>query len=152
MKNPTSVNDLLKSAIADEEEAYAFYSEVAQRMNDKTIKKIFLDLAKDELGHKEFITKCMNDQSLLSNLPLPKDYKVSEATQEPALSVKIKPADAIALAMKKEQKAADLYKKLAAEAINPTYRTTFQGLATMELGHKTHLEEVFTDIGYPEVW
>jgi rubrerythrin len=152
MKEPMNTNAILKSAIEREEESYTFYSDVAKRIHDKNVKNTFQGLAKDELGHKDFIKKCMKDKNLLRNLPVPQDWKLAEATEEPVLSVQMKPKDAIALAMKKEQGAADFYSKLAAGAVDPTYRETFKGLATMELGHKAHLESIFVDIGFPEAW
>jgi rubrerythrin len=54
--------------------------------------------------------------------------------------------------MKKEQDAAEMYTKLAAEAADASYRKTFTDLATMELGHKARLESVFADMAYPEEW
>ncbi len=152
MKDSVNVNAILNSAIEREEESYAFYSDVARRMHDQAIKDTFQELAKDELGHKDFIKKCMKDQNLLRNLPVPQDWKLAEATEGPVLSVQMKPKDAIALAMKKEQGAAEFYSKLAAGAVDSKYRETFKGLATMELGHKAHLESIFVDIGFPEVW
>ncbi len=152
MNDAVNTNAILKSAIKREEESYTFYSDVARRIQDKAVKNTFQELAKDELGHKDFIIKCMKDKNLLRNLPVQQDWKVAEATEEPVLSVQMKPKDAIALAMKKELSAADFYSKLAAGAVDPTYRETFKGLATMEMGHKAHLESIFVDVGFPEAW
>lgn len=152
MKEPARVSAILDYAVKREEESYAFYSAVAGQVQDKAVKDAFQQLAKDELGHKEFIKKCMKDKNLLKALPVTPDYKVAEATSEQTLSATMKPKDAIALAMKKEQGAAELYTKLAATTADPNYKETFTLLAKMELGHKAKLESVFVDIGYPEVW
>ena len=152
MKEAKSVNAILNIAIEREDESYAFYSDVAKQVHDKAVKDAFQQLAKDELGHKEFIKKCLKDPDLLKNIPTTQDYKLAEATDAQTLSVSMKPKDAIALAMKKEQGAAEFYSKLAAAAVDPKYRQTFLGLAKMEVGHKARLESIFVDIGYPEVW
>lgn len=152
MKDSVNVNAILNSAIEREEESYAFYTDVARQMHDQAIKDTFQELAKDELGHKDFIKKCMKDQNLLRNLPVPQDWKLAEATEGPIVSEHMKPKDAIALAMKREQEAAELYTKLVAWAVNSEYREMFKGLATVELGHKAHLESVFVSIGFPEAW
>jgi rubrerythrin len=152
MKESTNINPILNAAIKREEEAYRFYKDVAERTNNKAVRETFQQLAEDELGHKDFLKSCLNDSSLLKKLPVPKDYKVAEATEAPLLSVGMKPADAMALAMKKEQESAELYLKLAKTAVDSKYQETFRGLANMELGHKTRIEALFVNIGYPEVF
>lgn len=62
------------------------------------------------------------------------------------------PADALALAMKKEEDAMNYYAGLARECDDPGLRETLLELSKMEQGHKTRLEKAFLDIGYPEVW
>jgi rubrerythrin len=147
-----SINALLAVAIKREEEAFAFYSGVKDRMENPAIRDAFAQLAQDELGHKQFLLKCKEDPNLLSKLSAPPDYRVAEATPEPELSIRMKPAEAIALAMKKEQHAADFYRGLAAQASDPVYRDMLNGLSRMELNHKSKLESLFVDIGYPEVF
>ena len=89
---------------------------------------------------------------LLNKLPIPIDYKIAEATDSPALSFDMKLADAIALAMKKELSAAEFYKGLAKTATDSKFKETFLELANMELGHKTRIENLFIEVGYPEVF
>ena len=80
------------------------------------------------------------------------DYKVAEATELPALSIEMKPADAIALAMKKEQEAVEFYRGLADGSDDAEIKKIFENLVNMELTHKNRLENVFVEIGYPEVF
>jgi rubrerythrin len=64
----------------------------------------------------------------------------------------MKPADAIALAMKREEEAMDMYKEFAAISIDEGQKETFLSLATMEQGHKTKLEDLYVGTAFPEVW
>ncbi|MCU0663230.1 MAG: ferritin family protein [Myxococcota bacterium] len=152
MTSPNSVSDIFKMAIQEEEEAYSFYTKVAASMKNAAVKEIFLGLAKDELGHKEFLRGCASDATLLQKVAVPDDFKVAEATPLPALSTDMKPVAALMLAMKKEQRAAEGYRALSGAAKDPAYRQMFQKLADMELGHKAALESAFVNIGYPEVF
>lgn len=152
MGSTLDIKAIFDAAIAREEEAHAFYREVADRVSDRTVKQTFLELAQDELGHRTFLESCLKDPGLLVKLPVPRDYKVAEATAEPALSTDMKPADALALAMKKEQRAAQFYQALAEASSDAVTQSMFANLARMELGHKTRLENLFVDIGYPEVF
>ena len=80
------------------------------------------------------------------------DYKIAETQDMPALSTDMKPAEAIAIAMKREQQAAELYRSLAKNANDGTEKEALENLANMEMGHKHKLENAFVDIGYPEVF
>ena len=152
MAKPMDLSAILDLAIQREEEAYRFYGDVAKRMKNAAVKEAFTQLAKDELGHKAFLQGCLKDPKILGKLPVPADYKIAEATSDPELSVDMKPAAAMALAMKKEQSAAEFYQGLARAATDAALKATFEGLAKMELGHKVRIEEMFVNVGYPEVF
>lgn len=152
MSEAKGINEILNIAIGREEEAYSFYKDVAERTDNPAVRDTFRKFAGDELGHKDFLMKCLKDSSLLKKIAVPKDYKVAEATEAPRLSIDMKPAEALALAMKKEQEAAEFYRKLNKSAVDPKYKEIFQNLVNMELGHKARIEALFVDIGYPEVF
>jgi rubrerythrin len=64
----------------------------------------------------------------------------------------MKPADAIALAVKNEEEAMDMYKKMADCSTDAEQKKMFQSLSKMEQGHKVKLEDTFTNMAFPEVW
>ncbi|MDY0059604.1 MAG: ferritin family protein [Myxococcota bacterium] len=152
MVDDQEIFHILLMAIRSEEEAHRFYTDVAARVTDPSVQATFQELAREELGHKQFLESCQHDPLLLAKIPAAPDYRVAEATAEPALSIALKPAEALALAMKKEEQAARLYEGLAAQTTDPEYRRMFEGLARMELGHKHGLENLFVSIGFPEVF
>ena len=146
------ITRILDAAIGREQEAFAFYSRAAERVANPTVRETFTQLAQDELGHKVFLQACLEDPRIADRLPAPADYRVAEATEEQPLSTDMKPAEALALAMKREQGSAEFYRGLAAAATEATLRAMLENLARMELGHKTRLEHMFVDIGYPEAF
>jgi rubrerythrin len=150
MPAPLDVRSILDAAIVREEDAFRFYSQASRRVANPAVRDTFAELAQEELGHKAFLQNCVKDRLLLTKLPAPADYTVAEATDDADLSIDMKPADALALAMKKEQQAAAFYTGLAKAASDPALRTTFEDIARMELGHKARLETMFVDVGYPE--
>jgi rubrerythrin len=140
-------------AIKREIEAYEFYRNISQRARDEEVRNVFSQLAGEEMGHKDLLEKYKSDPGMVMKIQAPsKDYKVAEATELPELSIEMKPADAIALAMKKEQQAAEFYRDLADRSTDSQLRDIFNNLENMELGHKRRLENVFVEIGYPEVF
>lgn len=144
---------LISVAIKREIEAYEFYRDVASRVDAPAVKKIFAELSDQEMGHRDLLEKYRMDPSVSIRFNAPADLKVSESVQEdPLLSIDMKPAEAIALAMKKEQQAVEFYRGLAEMTDEPEIQQTYQSLANMELSHKNMLEKVFVDIGYPEAF
>jgi rubrerythrin len=152
MKN-ARLDAILAEAIGQELEANRFYKEAAALVKNSSVKETFLQLAKDELDHKGLLERFRDDPSLESKIGPPvNDYKIAESEPLPQLTVEMALKDAIALAMKKEQLAAELYGSLRASASAPEVKTMFENLRFMELGHKARLENIFVDIGYPEVF
>jgi len=149
--DPLELERTFSIAVRREIEAYEFYGDVAGRMKDPSVRDIFARLAKEEMGHIELLEGFKCDPSLIMKFEAPRqDFKVAEATELPSLSIEMKPADALALAMKKEQQAVELYRSLAAASTDTGLKSIFENLAGMELGHKQRLESLFIDIGYPE--
>ena len=143
---------LFSMAAKRELEAKEFYTGVAETMSSTAVREIFEQLAREEMGHFELLEKFRLDPSMTMKISAPpSDWKVAESQELPPLSLDMKPADAIGLAMKKEQQAVEFYRSLAASA-SPDIRDIFENLANMELGHKHKLEIAFVDIGYPEVF
>jgi rubrerythrin len=142
---------LFSIAIRREVEAHEFYLKMASRIDDTNAKDVFNKLAGEELGHKELLEKYMADPTLHMKFDAPPvDFKIAEATELPKFSMHMKPADAIALAMKKEQQAVEFYRQMAQGTRDADIKSVFEGLAQMELGHKARLESIFIEIGYPE--
>ena len=143
---------LLSVAIKAEIESYEFYHDVARRIDNVSVKEIFTELAVEELKHQELLEKFRMDQTLAFKFVAPPDFKVAETVDEPKLSMDMTPADAIALAMKKEQQAMEFYRGLANMCDDKEVKDAYENLANMELGHKHLLENAFVNIGYPESW
>lgn len=142
---------IISIAVGNEIEAYEFYQGVSEKVENSSLKAIFKELANEELKHKTLL------EGFLTNLrpmhfDVNKDYKISETVEKPRLSVDMKPADAIALAMKNEEEAMKMYTELANSSSDQEQKEAFLALAKMEQGHKTRLEDTFTNMAFPEAW
>jgi rubrerythrin len=78
------------------------------------------------------------------------DYGLAEKVDLPVLSVDMKPAEALALAMKKEQQAVEFYRNLAESTEDDEIKKLCLEMAGMELSHKQKLENAYTDVAYIE--
>lgn len=151
--NENELNKLIDFAIEQENQANAFYTAAAKQVTNPGVRKIFQELADDENGHANLLEMYKNNKALGEIFKLQTiDYKITETQDMPELSVAMKPSEAIAIAMKKELQAAELYRTLADNAIKDSEKEALLNLSNMEMGHKHKLENIFVEIGYPEVF
>jgi rubrerythrin len=148
----TVYDDILEQAIRGEIEAAQFYSDVSEKSENNYLKELFLTFSQEEKKHRQILESFRDDPSGAISFEKVPDFHVAETVSEPSLSIDMKPADAIALAMKKEEAAMRHYTELADVCANPERKKLFYELAAMERGHKNKMESAFVDIGYPEVW
>lgn len=139
-------------AIDAEVEAYEFYQDAAAKVSDQGMKKLLQEFAAEEQGHKKALENIKVKEIQNFSFSGGADYKVSETVELPRLSMTMKPMDAIALAMKKEEEAMKIYTRLASDTNDPEKQRIFEGLAKMEEGHKVQMEEMYTNTAFPEVW
>lgn len=143
---------ILDRAIDSEIEAARFYSEVAAMTANNYLKELFTTFSKEEQKHRRILEGFRNNPTTEIRFAQVPDLGVSETVPEPVLSIDMQPADAIALAMKKEESAMRQYSQLAEACGDAGQKKIFLELAAMEREHKAKMEAAFVDIGYPEVW
>jgi rubrerythrin len=142
---------IITFAITNEIEAYDFYKAVSDKVKDVGLKKTFAALADEEAKHRILLESFTTGAKQI-HFDESKDYKVSKSIEKPKLSISMKPVDAIALAVKNEEEAMDMYTQMASCSADAEQKKMFQSLANMEQGHKVKLEETFTNMAFPEVW
>ena len=144
--------NIIKFAMENEVEAQKFYEEAAKKVENTQLKEMFSDFAEEEKRHREILKQVYISNRMGDYFHEGQDYHIAEDMDLPDFSMDMKPADAIALAMKKEEAAMIQYTELAESCPEPDKKKVFLDLAAMERGHKLRMENAFVDIGYPEVW
>jgi rubrerythrin len=143
---------ILADAIQSEIDAQTFYLSVAEKTGNSFLKELFLSFSKEEKKHRHILERFRDKPTEAINFTKVPDFHVAETVEAPELTTDMRPQDAIALAMKKEQEAMEHYTQLADACTDPETRNVFIELAAMEGEHKHRMEAAFVDIGYPEVW
>lgn len=143
---------ILEMAIDNEVEAYEFYSAVGTKVTEPFVKQLFTELAAEEADHKRILEAFLKKPEKPLHFKQSQDYKVAENIDKPALNMTMKPVDALALAVKREEEAMDLYNLFAKASETEEQKAVFLELAKMEQGHKTRLEDLYTNAAFPEVW
>jgi rubrerythrin len=149
---PEAFKAIIARAIDSEIEAYGYYHNVSEKVQDPNMKRIFSELADDEGGHREFLERIMHKGSNVLSIDETADYRIAETLEVPPLTMDLKPVDGISLAIRKELDAMQMYTRLSQIATDPDERKVFLELAKMEKGHKARLEDIYTNMAFPEVW
>ena len=145
MKNFSTFEEVLEFAISREIEANQFYTELAQQMEDAVMRKVFEDLAREELGHKAKL-EAMKKNKVTAAREKVADLKIADyiVNIDPKEDMSYK--DALVLAMQKEKAAFNLYTNLAEEIVNPDQKEVFLQLAQEEARHKLRFEMEYDDV------
>jgi rubrerythrin len=143
---------IISLAIDREVEAYTFYRTVSEKVKDKALKSLFTELAGEEKQHREFLQGLLAKQVTTMHFDAKNDYKVGDALPTPDLTANLKPLEGIVIAIKKELEAMQMYTQLAKLSTDTEQQLLFSQLATMERGHKARLEDIYTNMAFPEVW
>ena len=143
---------IITFAINNEVKAQLFYVFVSKKLKDPRLKEMFKQFAMEEANHKatleQLCDECIN---YLSSVKA-SDFNISEKVEKPVISSDMKPADAIAVAMKNEEKAMRMYMALAKKITASSQKMIFAELAEMERWHKSKMERAFLKAAYPEKW
>jgi rubrerythrin len=138
-----SINEILDFAIAREEEAAAFYTDLASKMERPWMRQVFEDFAGEEKGHKKKLLAVKEGKTLLFADKKVMDLKIGDylvdvdSDQAPE---ELDYQQALILAMKKEKAAFKLYSDLAGSTDDENVRNLMLGLAQEEAKHKLRFE------------
>lgn len=140
MEEFKSIDDILDFAIASEQEAMDFYTDLAKQTKSKAMKEAFLQFAKEEMEHKTRLIKIKKDQSFEFSEEKVTDLQIADYLVEVEPKPDMNYKEALIVAMKKEKAAFKLYTDLANVAPTSTLRDVFLSLAQEEAKHKLRFE------------
>ena len=140
-KKLDSEQEILEFAISREMEAYHFYQVLAGRVESSQIRKVFEDLAQEELEHKaklelEVIKKGRTVSVELTPARPDSDYIISDEASQLDADYK----DMLLLGMEKEEASFRTYVSLVANVHDEESREVLLELAEEEVKHKLRFE------------
>jgi len=140
-----TVEKILDFAIASEEHAAKFYTNLANKMSREHMKGAFLGFAEEERGHKAKLLAIKDGKQMLAAEQRVLDLKIGDHLVEVELSAELDYQEALILAMKTEKAAFKLYHDLASATDDPDLKATLLGLAQEEAKHKLRFEIEYDD-------
>jgi rubrerythrin len=145
MKKFDNLGEVLQFAISLEQMSYEFYVDLSKRTASDVMKKVLLDFADEEKGHKQRLerivgvaenisTDTLNPEELsryIAAVPIPENMTYEQA---------------IKIAMNKEHAAMMLYQILAKMTEEKALRDVLELLAVEEAHHKRRFEKEYHEI------
>lgn len=138
-------NGIIDFAIEREKEAVSFYQELQGMAKFEHQKEVFKEFEAMEKGHitiLEGIRKKDVKDIVVPDVP---DLKISDYLVESKPADDMSYQDILITAMKKEEKAHDLYTCLADDTRDEEIKRLFSKLASEEAKHKLHFEKIYDD-------
>jgi rubrerythrin len=140
MKEFENITDILDFAIANEQSAFEFYSELAKNARNEDMRDTFERFAQEEIGHKAKLLKVKEEGVFTKENVKITDLKIADYLDKVQATPDMSYQDALVLAMKREKAAFRLYTKLAAKTSHSNLTNLFLALAQEESKHKLMFE------------
>jgi len=136
---------VLDYATEKEIEANQFYTDLAKKMKNPAMRKVFEAFAKEELGHKAKLEAIKQGKEIQPAKEIT-DLKIADYTVDVEPAPDMSYQDAMILAMRKEKAAFRLYLDLADQVENEDQKALFLSLAQEEAKHKLRFEIEYDDV------
>jgi len=142
--------EVISFAVMREEESHEFYKHLAEKATDPFLQTLFSGFAKDELRHKQVLLdletgaleKMLNEiLEKRDDLGMARNMEIA-APPDPNMTF----GDSLSLAMKREDKAFELYSLLAEISEDDDLSVLFLGLAKEEEQHCIKIEKTYKSL------
>jgi len=135
--------EIIKFAIEKEIESFTFYKEASQVSKYSGAKELFLDLSKEEEGHRKLLENFSLEKVAQAAIkPIP-DLKISDYMAEVAFKPDMPYADILRMGMKMEEHSLKLYNDMKESSKDTDLKKFFTFLANEEAKHKLRLEKIY---------
>jgi rubrerythrin len=137
--------EIIRFAIEKEIKALNFYTSASQGAKYSGAKELFLELAKEEEGHRKLLENfSMEKVSQAALKPIP-DLKISDYLTEVEFRPDMPYADILRMGMKMEEHSLKLYNDMKESSKDGDLKKLFSFLANEETKHKLRLEKIYDE-------
>ena len=135
-------DEILEMAVAREVDANRFYLALAERVENPRIRRIFEELAAEELEHKAKIElEIMKTGMVVNTEKTPAGFRDEQPNYVPP-EIEMDYKDILLMGMQKEEASFRLYVDLAGMATDAHSKEILLALAQEEAGHKLRFQTV----------
>jgi rubrerythrin len=147
-----TLNSVIDLAIDKEKEAYDFYMDLYNLVEDKEAKSTLKYIAQEEAKHREFLENCQEGRfcSEVLKLETPVDYKIAEHMKKPDIQKNMKSSEVYLVAADRELSAHTFYKSLADSYPPGDVKDLLNKIASEEAKHKEKMEYLYSNTAFPQ--
>jgi rubrerythrin len=151
-KMQNTLSSVIKIAIDKEKEAYDFYMDLYNLVEDKEAKSTLKYIAQEEAKHRDFLVTCQEGRfcSEVLNMEAPIAYKIIEHMEKPDIKKNIKSAEVYLIAANRELNSHNFYKSLADSYPAGDVKDLLTKMAGEELKHKEKMEYLYSNTAFPQ--
>ncbi len=146
------LEEVIGLAIRREEEAYAFYRDLYNRVQDKIAQETLEFLAGEEKKHREFLVRYRyggyESASLRMNTVV--DYHIAEHLEKPDIVKNMESKDVYLVAAHRELASYNFYTSLAEIQPAGEVKDILLKIASEELKHKEKVEYLYANTAFPQ--
>ena len=143
----TKLGDLLEIAIQHEVSSQKFYQDSLGKTNDPKVQNFLKALIEEEKGHERILLNIKQMEIYDASVPVDQnllhDASHSHDIQIPELSVQPNLEEIYEIALKRETKAYNIFKKMADSVENAELKELFKNLAEEELTHHKNIDNKY---------
>lgn len=146
-----TLDKVLEGAIKKEIEAQRLYTELSQKVRDSAARDALEALSMEEEGHQQKLEE-YRDGKLKGALSKDYvvDYKIAELAGGPDMSPNMDLKDAFLFAASREKASHELYLNLSIVHPDGDVKSILTQLANQELEHKQRVENLYTQVAFPQ--
>jgi len=137
--------EMIQFAIKKEIEAFDFYSSASRVSKYSGAKELFLDLAKQEEGHRKLMENLNIEKIARARIEKIPDLKISDYMVDAEFRPDLSYAEMLRIAMKREERSVKLYEDLKGSNPDEDLKKLFTFLIQEESKHKLRLEKIYDD-------
>ena len=147
-----SVSEIIDLAIQREEEAYDFYMDIHNKLEDPSVKDTIEFIAGEEKKHKAFLVNYRKGDYGPEALRMTDvvEYKISEYLEEPEITKETKREDVYLIASHRESRSHQFYTELANMHSDSNLKEMLLKMANEELKHKEKMEYLYANTAFPQ--
>jgi len=146
------VADVIQLAIQREEEAYEFYMDIHDKVQDPSVKDTLAFIAGEEKKHRNFLVEYRDGNHGMDTLRMADvvDYKIAEYLEEPEVDADTRSQDVYLIAAHREGRSHQFYTGLAGMHSDGELKAMLLKMANEELKHKEKMEYLYSNAAFPQ--
>jgi len=150
--NTYTMEDILKLAIQREIASQELYTKLASRVTHTGTQYVFSLLVQQEKEHQFILEKYLHGGFSSGSLDLKHtvDYHIAEHLNQPEITINMDLPAVFLMAANREKEAQEFYQELADLHLPGEPRSLLEKLANEELGHKRNVEQMYTEVAFPQ--